>query len=415
MKKSKESKLFSSESEINSEEFSKIVKYFKSDFKSLGYYYLISSTFGVLIASIICGFLFYCLIVGLSIFIVSLVATIIYLNYNYILYYTKLFKNVYKEDKKINIDYYDKYLLFDNKKLNYKDIIRSVETDSDFFIKYESERVNESIKYGILNIKKNDLELEEISLLREKIKDTLENHLGEVENPIILNQHDLKGETLKIHRLLLVLFVLTIVCLFVPQYIGNAFDVENVDKVKYYILGFLIVPVLSIVFGIIYYRKGYKTLKNIVAGVLVGLYLIFEAYVFNNVKEYILDYNIIYSYKDYLDVELPNNGIIINSNVLGNYNVYYMVSYDEDNALMLVNNLEKNNNWIKSSDYNEELNKLLLDPKTSYDDYIMIYNKTTKEYNILPSEDGKYDMLVVTFNNSTATLQIKEYSIVYSK
>ena len=422
-KKDSNKMLFKSTSEINSEEFSKIVKYFKSDFDNLSKYYFIPHIIGIVVYSLLLIIIWKYYLFGIITFVLYLLVVFIYYKLNYIKIYTSIFNKYYKGDKKFDIEYYDDCIKFHNKTLNYKDIIRSVETDSDFFLRYK----NNLDKYEIINIKKNDLELEEISLFRDKIKDSLENHLGEVEEPIVLTQHDLKGETLKTHRLLMIVFILTVICMFIPNIVLLNIDLTNPGvyfSIKYVFIVPMIIPLLSLVLGIIYYRKGYKTLKNIIAGICVIIYLIISmnnAYIDNKEYKNYKDYSVIDEYKNILDVNLPNEGTVFDSDLLNEFEAFYFITYKKDDSLTLNKNIIENDKWIKIENDKTSFEKLIVKSEANSlislpgINYLMIYNMTTNEYNKLPSVDGEYEIVCSSFNESNGILQIQKYKINYSK
>jgi hypothetical protein len=49
------------------------------------------------------------------------------------------------------------------------------------------------------------------------------------------------------------------------------------------------------------------------------------------------------------------------------------------------------------------------------DCYHLIYNKTTKEFNTVPDENGKYEFIHIIYGISGGWMQISEYQVNYLK
>lgn len=410
---------------MNGEEFSKLVRYYKKDFDEYKNGYLILA---ILVSLFV--FIFFTLIdsiiVGLILFVIVSLIFIVYFQNNYIRIYTYRYSS---KNNEINyhIEFFDNYIetnYITNHKVDYDDIINCIETDTNFYIKY---KLND--KTNILNIMKNELEYEEVSLIRKKLFDKLDSHLGEVQEPIIFNMHDLKGETIKIHRLLLGLFIFTILTLWISDYIVDYYSSTEQISFKYvsklYLI-FLVVPISSILFGIIYKKKGYKTTKNIVVGVLVSILLIINSiyYVDEVNTNLYTDYNVINKFKNIINIKLPEYGNVLDaSSLFSKYDInnyeYYTISYKSEDVLEIEKDIESDNNWISISNYEYDLNKLfpdnlitniIINNETSY---ILIYNETLNEYNKLPNENGIYTIYVCTYSLKNKSLDLVKYDINY--
>lgn len=47
--------------------------------------------------------------------------------------------------------------------------------------------------------------------------------------------------------------------------------------------------------------------------------------------------------------------------------------------------------------------------------YYLIYNETTKEYNKLPDDNGKYTISAIKYSDSSKILEFNSYTINYAK
>ena len=47
--------------------------------------------------------------------------------------------------------------------------------------------------------------------------------------------------------------------------------------------------------------------------------------------------------------------------------------------------------------------------------YYLIYNETTKEYNKLPDDNGKYTISAIKYSDSSKILEFNSYTINYEK
>lgn len=323
----------------------------------------------------------------------------------------------------INMEFYDKYLVINsektNVKINYEDIKKSVETDRCFYIKYRK-------KIGI--IQKGQCSLELIRFLRKK--------LINLENKLCISDV-IKGEKFTnnpkfIKTMMNILFVFTIVCLGLESYseslIAELLGYTFLDEIKIWwvCLLWLPIPVLSIILGIKYRKKGYKCFKNIIAGSLITLFFVsilisffLTSYYSNYNNEY--NYSNIYMYEDMINIDLPEEG------VLRSYQDIYVEEYDikltcfityydgvgKEITDRLVENIKKNDKWFLNSEKESELETVMLFNRSKGDLYYSIYNETLDEYNKLPMDNGNYHMYIMRYSVYTKTLYI--YSFIYSQ
>ena len=132
------------------------------------------------------------------------------------------------------------------------------------------------------------------------------------------------------------------------------------------------------------------------------------------------DYNKIDAYKNYIDAPLPNNGEL----EIRNWGTYFdedktnytiiNVYYDKEDVNDLVNGIENSNNWILSKEIKSELKILIPSQlKSDFDAYYSIYNKTTNEYNTLPTIAGNYEIYAIKYDKSDKHLEIHKFDYNY--
>ena len=311
-------------------------------------------------------------------------------------------------------DYFIKYDEIETIKINYSDISKCIETDTNFYLKFDK-------RNKVVIIQKNTCDLELIGFIREKFKD-LENHLGE--------NSKFKGVK-KFHNprfikiFMIILFIITICSLW-----GGLWTVALIDKINpqhgfnftkntWLFWCWLPIPVLSIVLGFKYKNVGYKCTKNIVAGFIIGFLLLVYGsfFLFPTFSE---DYSKIDTYRNIIDAKLPNSGEL-EIQEWGTYfdedkTNYTIINayYDKVDVSNLVNSIENNINWILSKEIKSELKILIPSQlKSDNDAYYSIYNNTTNQYNLLPEYAGIYEIYVMKYDKSDKKLEIHKFNYLY--
>ena len=134
--------------------------------------------------------------------------------------------------------------------------------------------------------------------------------------------------------MMLVLFVLTIMCLWASLFTWMIInELNNIPPIMFIKNAWIIwlwlpIPILSITLGFKYKNIGYKCTKNIVAGFIIGFLLLMYGS-FCLLPTYEENYNKIYEYQDIIDLELPDNGMleVQNINTFDNFDVYGHIDY----------------------------------------------------------------------------------------
>ncbi len=323
-------------------------------------------------------------------------------------------------DTNIHTEFYEDYFIRETEtttyKINYSDIERCIETDTNFYLKNK-------IKNMIIIIQKNRCSLELISFIRDKFSD-LENQLGD---PIKFKETKKYDKPRLIQGGMLLLFILTIATIWISLYsttlINKIIPQHGFDFVKnmWILWCWLPIPILSIILGFKYKRAGFKCTKNIVAGIIVSfILLIYGAFcLFPTFSE---DYKQIDAYRNIIAANLPENGDLEIQD-WGTYfdedkTEYTIINayYDNENVESLEKSIENNEKWILSEKIKSQL-KIFI-PSTLFSDkdaYYSIYNKTTNEYNTIPENSGDYEIYAMKYDKSNKCLEIHKFKYSYEK
>lgn len=320
-------------------------------------------------------------------------------------------------------EFYEDYIIINHKKssvtINYSEISRCVETDTNFYLEYPNKNL-------IIIIQKNKCDLELINFIRSKFKN-LENNLGDSSNFKGVDNFKNTDNTLSISYFMTFLFILTIGSLWGALWSYSLIDELNPQHAFNFLKNtwifwcWLPIPITSIVLGYKYKNKGINCTKNIVGGfIIVFLLLIYGSFclmpTFNE------DYSKINDYKNYIDANIPSSGEL-EIHYWGNYfdddkkeysiiNVYY----DKEDVSDLVSSIENSKNWILSTKIKSELKILLPSQFRAKEDlYYSVYNKTSNEYNTIPNESGVYEIYAMRYDKTKKELTIHKYKLMYNK
>lgn len=316
-------------------------------------------------------------------------------------------------------EFYEDYIIISDKKssvtINYSEISRCVETDTNFYFEYPNKNI-------IIIIQKNKCDLELINFIRSKFKN-LENKLGDTSK--IKDVSNIN--TLSISYFMNFLFILTIGSLWGALWLYSVIGELNPQhgfnflKNTWIFWCWLPIPITSIVLGYKYKNKGINCTKNIVGGfIIVFLLLIYGSFCL--MPTFSEDYSKINDYKNYIDANIPSSGEL-EIHYWGNYfdddkkeysiiNVYY----DKEDVSDLVSSIENSKNWILSTKMKSELKILLPSQFRAKEDlYYSVYNKTINEYNTIPNESGVYEIYAMRYDKTKKELTIHKYKLMYNK
>ena len=419
-KKKNEKCLFSCESVVDGYEYKKMAKYFP---KRMYWVFVIRGTiFNVIISALIA--------LTTQSWIATLIFLIAYEIYLLIYYKVRLepmaekVHNARLKRGEIEVnfetEFYEDYFIRKGEKysvtIDYSEITRCVENDTNFYLEYAKKNM-------VIIIQKNRCDLELISFIRNKFSN-LENNLGDTSSYKEIKK---AKNTKLINTLMIILFIATLCCLWGAMWsvsLINEINPQhgfNFTKNTWVFWCWLPIPISSIILGFIYNGKGLKCTKNIVAGFIIGfLLLVYGAFsLFPTFSE---DYSKINDYKQYIDASIPSNGEL----EIQNWETYFdddkteyaiiNAYYDKKDVSILENSIEESNNWILSTKLKSELKILLPTQFRSSDNvYYSIYNKTTNEYNTIPNESGEYEIYSMYYDKSLKQLSIHKYKYNFNK
>ena len=409
--------LYTCDSIIDAYEYKKMANYFPQMY----WHYVIIGTVLNLIITAIIAIAFRSLLGTLIFFAVYQIYLMILYKVRLEHYTEKTFNSMLKNgsaDTEIHTEFYDDYFIRQGEtetlRINYDEIDKCVETDTNFYLKFGK-------RNKIIFIQKNACDLELISFLREKFK-VYENHLGETTK--------FKGAK-KYHNpnfiktFMIILFIITICSLW-----GALWSIFLVDKINpqhgfnftkntWVFWCWLPIPILSIILGFKYKNAGFKCTKNIVGGFIIGFLLLVYGS-FSLFPTFSQDYSKIDSYRSIISAQLPSNGEL----EIQDWETYFdedktnytiiNAYYDKEDVSSLVNSIEYNSNWILSKEIKSELKILIPSQLRSDDDaYFSIYNKTTNQYNVLPEIAGEYEIYAMKYDKSDKHLEIHKFNYLY--
>ena len=308
-------------------------------------------------------------------------------------------------DIKLHIEFYDDYLIRKGEteiyKIKYSDIDECVETDTSFCLMDNNKNKIIFIKKTFENLKNN---------FHDNSKYKLNKNYH---NPNFIQNG------------MIILFVVTILCLFgamqaIP--IINQINPQhgfNFTKNLWIMWCFLPIPILSIILGFKYKKEGFKCQKNIVGGFIISFLLLMYGS-FCLFPTFSSDYSKIENYKNIIDAELPSNGELeiqewdtyFDKDKLG----YTIINayYDKEDVSNLVSSIENSNNWILGREL-KSIMKIFIPSEfySDYDSYFSVYNKTTGEYNTLPSTTGNYEIYAMKYDKLNKQLEIHNFKYMY--
>ncbi len=330
---------------------------------------------------------------------------------------TMLLETILKREKikkpfEINNKYsfYNTYFTFESKNtvidIKYSEVRNLIETDTNYYI--------ETDKNSFI-IKKNECDLETVMFIRNIFKDVVDNRLGKEEYITLKDNTSIKRFIKNRDKLLFILFILTIVVYLVSGYLVdyiirvNHLYFDSYYKAYIYNLIFLPISILSFVLGIKFYKRGYKCVKNIVAGILVSIFLILPLINVSIINNY--HHNSKYSeldkYKENINITLPSYGGLIDMTPKDSkYNIErdYIIYYTNEDTSYLDSQISTNDNWISYNDIKE----LDIPKSLTYTD-ACLFNKTSNEYNIVPNSEGEYEMYLMLYHKQAKTFELVVY------
>ena len=170
------------------------------------------------------------------------------------------------------------------------------------------------------------------------------------------------------------------------------------------------------------YSRYRFSLKNIIVGALcsIGLFVVgcfsFVApkpsYSFSEIKPY----------QDIIQVSIPKKATYYHDDIFDfcfdsfvDISILY-VTYNDNDGEKLAQDIKNSDFWLDSYEAEELYDILPISLQSEYeDDYYLIFNENTKQYNSLPNNDGKQHFIVMKYDSVYYRLYIYEYTLNYVK
>ena len=219
-----------------------------------------------------------------------------------------------------------------------------------------------------------------------------------------------RGESKRVKTILLIsfiisiasiLFALMVVALSVQSSPLPDFPLIMVEHMWKFLL-VIPIPLVSIILGIVFMKKGYKCKKNIIVGIImVALLSLYGS--FTNIFASQVSHDVKYLTKisDVTNIDIPSNAYIsIAYDYLTEGDSLAMVKFDDNS--MYTDNIENNLNWKTDISFiPSNVNNLFILSITSNYEYFTVYNITSNSYN---NFDG--ELIYFAYNVDTSVLFI---------
>ena len=329
--------------------------------------------------------------------------------------YKKYIKDISSNYELLFFEEYFMYVNDEEIKYSYDEFTEVIETDTDFYL------TNDNI---VIYLPKRDMDYKFIGFIRKSFPN-IDNRIGEdIGIKEIGKFHDSKVMT----KVLLVLFIINILSVFLAfgtwVFVVKYLNIDGllINAYRWVVLFYLPIPIVTTILGWIYYKRGHSSLKNVIGGIIVFFTILgFGVSAFrteNMLLEYERDISILNNYKDVLGVEIPTKGkvMFIDNTTCGDTEGQY---YSCDSIIAKIENYEEfekslfsNNNWIKGEEVPKEFRVFAIGGEFD-NNYHSIYNETLDQYNVFPTEKGKYKFYLMNYvyEYSYLNISIFEYEV----
>lgn len=261
--------------------------------------------------------------------------------------------------------------------------------------------------------------------LKNKINIPMEGRV-DLQQPKVEIQQNFKGNPEVIRVMMILLFILCLFTLYFAMQLVNITTDETQDISENMWVFFLMLPIsiASLIFGIIYKRKGFKTTKNIVVGIIFTVLLTaYGSFTFFFSGLYSHDFSYVGKIETAIHFDLPNTGDIIIHDYTQEVqfkNEIIDCNSISDIKFTAAEEVAKFNKELKESELWLTAIKTNLIGFTPYKyqaptysgqyDYYMIYNIDLKSYNTIPKESDKYSYIFIAYSSTEGKMKIYEYS-----
>jgi len=330
-------------------------------------------------------------------------------------YYRKLCKDKTR-DSEYTLIFYDNYFKKESEhlteKIEYQNIKKIIETDTNLYLRLDRK---------VIVINKDDCDLKLISFIREMDSLKYINKIGDN------NKSKINSKVIKIF--LDILFTITLLTIFLAmdsvsyanKIFNTPFGVWNRDLWVLWL--WIPIPILSIVFGLKYHHREFDCSKNIIGGVIIILILLIGGSMCLFVNE--INCSELSNYIDVMEMKLPDGGVCVDySDGIENNNseniikgirkdIYY---YGNENKFLdFSENIKNSEKWILGSLMDESISVFINSfSRINNDNYYLIYNKTTGEYNTFPSNNNiENHIYTFIYDSNIKSIKIMDNYYIY--
>ena len=286
------------------------------------------------------------------------------------------------------------------------------------------DRINKIHDLGNFKLMEIDNQLFPISLNDFNSSAFFNQYLSINPNKLVNEEKNSKWKTLSIFFIIISVFsVLFVIPLILALMSVNYFESEQAPMSFNVVYSLALLPVSSIVFGIIALFKKYKTKKNIIIGIICVVLVCFSSATFGMADQSI-NKGLIAGFEEETGYDLPDAISVYSSKEtdLEEIDVYdlpegtaregWYCSFDIDEieGRHFARKIEDDPNWLTEA---PEEYKKIFGLETDFKDagYFLAYNTVTGEYNKLPSEDGTYMFYNVSYDYDNQLITIEEYYV----
>lgn len=333
----------------------------------------------------------------------------------------KDYKEMLRDNTNYTLIFYEDHIIKQSENIHQKILYTDIK-------KYKEK---DFILYLMLD-KNNIIPISELALKEEliyHIKHSLDHSVHKNQNISEYTSSQRKGyRILNVMKIILIiLFILTLLTPWLALAgwailvkINHAADF-NVFKYTYGALFALPLPILSLVLGIIFNRKGLKCIKNIVSGIIMILIIIMISLSSLTSLAFNKNYSEVNAYTQIIGIELPKEGeyssVKWDSSYLQNHISNRAKFTNTEEANKFYQKIQTNDHWITKENISTALNifipQSLICTSKEKECYYSIYNQELKEYNTIPTESGNYHIKTMLYDPNIHTLKIEEYTYEY--
>ncbi len=216
-----------------------------------------------------------------------------------------------------------------------------------------------------------------------------------------------------------VLALLNLLALLAALLLRNYLSYDILESMPMQFEFFLLVIPVGVLLASIFLRKKIKFKSTLALSIISAILLCCcaAAYGYLDTADYYIDENqqtiseeIIADTESILNIDIPDNAETVYAYDYDDLDRSTVdLELDEDTGAAFLASIKKDANWL---DYAPSILEGLKDYYTE-DEYSLLYNIDTKQYNTLPEEEGTYEFLLLSYSEEFKSLNITRYTTDY--